>query len=418
MEARGRTSPPLGAGQTEGSGARLPAVSPVIDRLLARSGLSTWAPRGRTHLLCAACSGLLTLLSVVALYPYNTWALLMILVSGTALAALSVWPLGAAALCLVAVIGQEPIAAPLPLLGPWLCASVLVSRGFKRVLGYGVAACSAALTFLSYRIRLQPVYDSIDATVWTEIYPPVFLLGVACLVLAELIRQPRTLTEAAARQHEENLERQRLLVVSELHDTVVRDLSHAVMLAEQARLAKAPGQTMEAELSAMTASVRTAVEQLRNSLRSIGQADAGSGLDLLASTAPRPLEEVIDEARTVLRCRGTDLHTEGLELLGTPMVGPGVRQQLTRVLSELVSNMAKYATPGGPARLLLESDGQTLEAMIANTFDPQAPHQPGTSSGLGLSGALRRVESLGGSLHVTSTTDRWTVTLSVPLQHR
>ena len=63
----------------------------------------------------------------------------------------------------------------------------------------------------------------------------------------------------------------RLLVVSELHDTVVRDLTRAVMTAEQARLAR-PGAALARDLSALTTSVRTAVEQLRGSLRALSDA--------------------------------------------------------------------------------------------------------------------------------------------------
>ena len=35
----------------------------------ARTRLSTWAPRRRTHLLCAACAGLLAYFSIVSMYP-------------------------------------------------------------------------------------------------------------------------------------------------------------------------------------------------------------------------------------------------------------------------------------------------------------------------------------------------------------
>jgi len=54
------------------------------------------------------------------------------------------------------------------------------------------------------------------------------------------------------------MERQRLLVVTELHDTVVRDLTHAVMTAEQARLAHPQDAALAPELDAMTAAVRAA----------------------------------------------------------------------------------------------------------------------------------------------------------------
>ena len=114
------------------------------------------------------------------------------------------------------------------------------------------------------------------------------------------------------------------------------------------------------------------------------------------------------------------------------MIPPGVRLQLLRVLGELVSNMSKYTAPQGRARLVIESDGRSLEAMASN--DVGFPGQvggvwagggaPGSgvpgydafSSGLGLEGARRRVEALGGSLSVSQGEGRWTTVFSVPFQ--
>ena len=126
------------------------------------------------------------------------------------------------------------------------------------------------------------------------------------------------------------------------------------------------------------------------------------------------------------------LEVEGLELLGIPMIPQGVRLQLLRVLGELVTNMSKYTAPQGRARLVIESDGRSLEAMASNDvgFPRQADEAwagggvPGNSmsaygafsSGLGLEGARRRVESLGGSLSVSQGEGRWTAILSVPFQ--
>jgi putative signal transduction histidine kinase len=99
-----------------------------------------------------------------------------------------------------------------------------------------------------------------------------------------------------------------------------------------------------------------------------------------------------------------------------------VRRQLVRVLGELASNMAKHAAPGS-ARIIVDSDGRSLEAMAANTAPAVAPGEadgaassmPDVSSGLGLAGARRRVESLGGVFDATHTVERFTVILSVPL---
>ena len=412
----------------------------------ARTRLSTWAPRRRTHLLCAACAGLLAYFSIVSMYPLRPEWTMFEVAGSLGVALVSVWPLGGAALSLLAactfhVVAQEAGGPPLPLLAPWLCASVLLTRGFHRAAAYGTVALSAVAGFVTSRLG-PAVGGNDDSTV------PMTILGCGCLVVAELMRRPREAADAAAERYQADLERQRLLVVSELHDTVVRDLTQAVMTAEQARLAR-PDAVLAPDLTALTASVRTAVEQLRTNLRAIsgaagaiagtagkdgaagaiagtagkdGAAGGAAGLDALTSSAPRPLAEVVAGARAVLAGRGIALETGGLELLEADAVPPGVRRQLVRVLGELASNMAKHAAPGS-ARIIVDSDGRSLEAMAANTAPAVAPGEadgaassmPDVSSGLGLAGARRRVESLGGVFDATHTVERFTVILSVPL---
>ena len=402
----------------------------------ARTRLATWAPRRRTHLLCAACAGLLACSSIVSMYPLRPEWIGFEAAGGLGVALVSVWPLGGAALGLLAacafhVVAQGAGGPPLPLLAPWLCASVLLSRGFHRAAAYGTVALSVVAGFVAS--RLGPAVGSNDDSTM-----PMSILGCGCLIVAELMRRPREAADAAAERYQEDLERQRLLVVSELHDTVVRDLTQAVMTAEQARLAQ-PDAVLAPDLTALTASVRTAVEQLRANLRAIsgaagragaagkdstagaaGRAGASAvGLDVLASSAPRPLAEVVAEARAVLAGRGIALETWGLELLDSYAVPPGVRQQLVRVLSELASNMASHAAPGS-ARIVVENDGRALRAVAANavrTVTPEAGGAGGPAlAGLGLTGARRRVESLGGVFDVGRAQGRWTVVLSIPLR--
>ena len=416
----------------------------------ARTRLATWAPRRRTHLLCAACAGLLACSSIVSMYPLRPEWIGFEAAGGLGVALVSVWPLGGAALGLLAACAFHAVAQgaggpPLPLLAPWLCASVLLSRGFHRAAAYGTVALSVVAGFVAS--RLGPAVGSNDDSTM-----PMSILGCGCLIVAELMRRPREAADAAAERYQEDLERQRLLVVSELHDTVVRDLTQAVMTAEQARLAQ-PDAVLAPDLTALTASVRTAVEQLRANLRAIsgaasaiagaagkdsaagaiasaagkdstagraGPAGASAvGLDVLASSAPRPLAEVVAEARAVLAGRGIALETWGLELLDSYAVPPGVRQQLVRILSELASNMASHAAPGS-ARIVVENDGRALRAVAANavrTVTPEAGGAGGPAlAGLGLTGARRRVESLGGVFDVGRAQGRWTVVLSIPLR--
>ena len=443
------------------------AASRAWAALWSSTRLSTWAPRRRTHLLCAACAGALTMLaeSESPIWPEFEAA------GGLAIALVSVRPaVGGALSLLVAyvflVVARGSAAAALPVIGPWLCASVLLTRGYSRAAAYSLVVASTTGRIVSLLLFPSDYYSSDFDII-------LIITGCGCLVVAELMRRPREAADAAVERYQEDLERQRLLVVFELHDTVVRDLTRAVMLADRARLAQPPDAPLGPELAAMAGSVRTVVEQLRANLRAISGAAgviagaagrdsaagviagaagrdsaagavagaagrdsaagavAGAagkdsaagdvaGLDVLAFSAPRPLAEVVAEARAVLAGRGIALETEGLELLEADAVPPGVRRQLVRVLGELVSNMAKYAASGS-ARIIVDSDGRSLEAMAANAAPPQngadaaASSISAVSSGLGLAGARRRVESLGGVFDATRTAERFTVILSVPL---
>ena len=437
--------------------------------LWSATNFATWAPRRRTHLLYALAAGLFTLQSMV--YDGSSspkiW---FILVSGLAVALVSVRPAVGGALGLLSFLAAHAIIRgefPLPVIvGPWLCAAILLTRGFPRVAAYGLVVLSTAVGLIPFESASSDGYMM-----------SMIVYGPIPLVVAELVRRPRRQADAVADRYREDLERQRLLVVSELHDTVVRDLTRAVTAAEQARLAQPRNAPLSPELAAMTASVRAAVEQLRGNLRTVNDAGGAAGLDVLASSAPRPLAEVVDEARLILAGRGIALEAVGLEALDADAVPPGVRQQLARVLGELVSNMTKYAAPGG-ARILMETDGLSLEAMVSNAVAPErgggrhhGPAGPGSgrhhgpagpgdgrrdgpgagpeggqcdgpgdgpeggragrdapwhgpeardsavfSSGLGLPGARRRVEALGGTFDVARTAERFTAVLSVPLR--
>ena len=419
------------------------AIGPENERGAARTMLwsatnfATWAPRRRTHLLYALAAGLLSLYSTVLYADLSNLGIWFVLISGLAVALVSVRPAAGGALSLLSSLASHAmIRGEFPFLvviGPWLCATILLTRGFPRGAAYGLVALSTAAGFIPFASA-----NSDEYTALMIVYGPVLL------VVAELVRRPRQQADAVADRYRADLERQRLLVVSELHDTVVRDLTRAVTAAEQARLAQ-PGALLARDLSALTASVRAAVEQLRGNLRAVNDAEGTAGLDVLASSAPRPLAEVVDEARAVLAGRGIALEAVGLEALDADTVPPGVRQQLARVLGELVSNMTKYAAPGG-ARILMETDGRSLEAMVSNAVAPERGNGrrdgstagPGGgragrdvpwrgpeardsavfSSGLGLPGARRRVEALGGTFDVARTSERFTVVLSVPLQIR
>ena len=390
-------------------------MSAVAANLMQPTRYTTWRPTWRLHLAHAFLAALITLFSIAMTWPLSSIAVLFEIAGGLALALCSRFPWPGAVLGAAVTWAGTVALTDVPFspgIIPWLCTAILVARGFSRMPAY-------SLVVFSLVIMIADVQWGGAGTSWFSLLQVSLLAGGGAITLAELIRSPRDQAERSLHTYRESMERQRLLVVTELHDTVVRDLTHAVMTAEQARLAHPEDTALAPELDAITAAVRAAVEQMRHALRAMSDIRGGERLDIEATSAPRPLEEVVTNAAVTLGQRGARLEVEGLELLGIPVIPPGVRLQLLRVLGELVTNMSKYTAPQGRARLVIESDGRSLEAMASN--DVGAPGMVGPtygtfSSGLGLEGARRRVESLGGSLSVSQGEGRWTTILSVPFQ--
>ncbi|WP_126412186.1 histidine kinase [Actinomyces slackii] len=306
----------------------------------------------------------------------------------------------------IGLAGAEPIAL-FAIAIPWFICAMLLSRGHPRRTIYPAAAAHAlALIIYASQTPDGPFFGTLATAI----------IATPCLTAGEMVRLHRQATARTELERQERLERQRRLVISELHDTVVRDLSHAVMLAEQARLTHPDDELLHRELAAVTAPVRSAIKQLRNSLKAMSAAKGDDALLLLASSPPPPLSETIERVRASLAQRDTVLLVEGLELLDHQSITPGVHQQLVRVIGELITNASKYAPPSTKVSLLIETDDRTVECMCVNAIGPDTPPSTALSSKIGLEGARRRIETLGGTFTVSKTAERWSVVFSVPIQ--
>ena len=366
----------------------------------------TWHPTQRTHLLHAGVAIFLLATSAALGVPHTPSAFLVTAMSLACLPLASRLPAAGAAASLA--IAWFAANSPYDLGGiavalPWGLCIMLLGRGLRRDMIYPLAFA----TTLSHLSATPTWYLGLIQTA---------TIGVPCVVIGEVVRHHRLQANVAEQERRRKLDQQRRLVVSELHDTVVRDLSHAVMIAEQARLADPHNARLNQELAAIITPVRTAVEQLRRSLKAMSATEGDDSLLLLAASPPPPLTDTIHTVQETLTRRDAHLTTHGTDLLDNPNIGPGVRQQLVRIIAELINNAAKYTPPSSTATLTIETDDNTLECMCTNPIDPGRPASTATSSQLGLFQAQQRIESLGGSLHITHTLDRWTAIFTIPLQ--
>ena len=366
----------------------------------------TWRPTRRTHLLHTGVAILLLSTSPVTIgVPLTPSALLVTAMSLACLPLASRLPAAGAATSLAVAwfAANSPYdLGGIALLLPWGLCIMLLGRGLRRDMIY-VLAFATTLVHLS------------AASTWYLGLIQTATFGVPCVVIGEVVRHHRLQADTAEQERQHKLDQQRRLVVSELHDTVVRDLSHAVMIAEQARLADPHNNHLNQQLAAIITPVRTAVEQLRRSLKAMSAAEGDDSLLLLAASPPPPLTDTIHTVQETLAHRDAHLTTHGTDLLDNPNIGPGVRQQLVRIIAELINNAAKYTPPSSTATLTIETDNDTLECMCTNPIAPNQPTSTTTSSQLGLTQTQQRIESLGGSLHITHTLDRWTTIFTIPL---
>ena len=367
----------------------------------------TWHPTRRTHLLHTGVAILLLSTSPVTIgVPLTPSAFLVTAMSLACLPLASRFPSAgaAASLAIAWFAATSPYdLGSIAVLLPWGLCIMLLGRGLRRDMAY-ILAFATALAHLS------------ATPTWLQGLTLTATVGAPCVVIGEVIRHHRLQASTIEQERQHKLDQQRRLVVSELHDTVVRDLSHAVMIAEQARLADPHNTRLNQELAAITTPVRTAVEQLRRSLKAMSAAEGDDSLLLLAASPPPPLTGTIRTVRETLAHRDAHLTTHGTDLLDNPNIGPGLRQQLVRIIAEFINNAAKYTPPSSTATLTIETDNDTIECMCTNPINPDQPTSTATSSQLGLIQAQQRIESLGGSLHITHTNDRWTTIFSIPLQ--
>lgn len=372
------------------------------------SAFETWAPTRRTHLLHVGIALFLGLFSFTRTStPHEVPATILTALALACLPLTSFLPVAGAIASLTVTWCAQAVPYDVGIIATsacWGVVAILLARGLSRYVVYSFSC--AVLLFGLY----NPTW--IVALTWPA------LVGSSCIALGEAIRHHREQTDALLRRREQNFERQRRLITSELHDTVVRDLTHAVMTAQHAKSVHPDDVIPVHEFDAIITQVRRSVGQLRRALIMIGESNGGEGLPLRISE-PRPVQEVVEEARRSLEERGSRLQVEGVDILAGEDIIAGTRQQAVRIFEELIVNAVKYVSVPGDVTVFLEIDAAVLRCLITNSVDDDPPVvDAALSSGMGLKGVRRRIDLLGGSFMSRRKDNRWISLFTIPLQER
>lgn len=196
----------------------------------------------------------------------------------------------------------------------------------------------------------------------------------------------------------------------------------AILAAERARWARDRHDAVGHQLSVATlqlmghADTRDEAE-LRDVLGRVSVALDATALELrglvgeVADAAPgEPVAAVAATLAETLRAHG---FVPRVEVWPSDEPGPASARTVVRVLQEAVTNVLRYAAPGGRCDLLVRPEGRQLHVRVTSALAAR-PRRSELSSGWGLRGLAERVDLVGGSFRAAPSGNQWVVEAVLP----
>ncbi|MFT3971899.1 MAG: histidine kinase [Micropruina sp.] len=196
------------------------------------------------------------------------------------------------------------------------------------------------------------------------------------------------------------LQRQRLVVARELHDTVARELTRASLQAQSA-LQQHPS----AQLEGVVAHIQQASAQLRWILALLRDSDEAPHADRSGGSP----SEALAAATARLEAQGfTVIATVDGELDAVP---PALVPTLRAVIDEACANIERHGDRSRPCVIIVSIAGVGVDAVFIN--DSRSDHTPG-GPGVGLIGVRERLTLIGGELAVEQNGSQWICRIAIP----
>ncbi len=210
----------------------------------------------------------------------------------------------------------------------------------------------------------------------------------------------------------EALRSQRRSIARDLHDTVSYATTTMIMRAEQVKLRTVDDPALIEDLDFIIATGRRSVRDLRGMMETLRRNDPDLDLDEDAPWRLVTVGDVIVDRQAELAAHGLRLDVSTAADLDS--LPSSVRETLAKLIVEATSNMVKHAGRG-PCRLIIEVNDGVLEAVFTNPLRSGADLRR-SAGGLGIIGALERVEALGGELEATAASGTWILRAQLPVE--
>ena len=370
-------------------------------RWLRRLRVSPWVFDSGLALVAAGIStALLVFNPTVRGLPGGTFALgyVLVLLHTLPLAGRRRFPGAVLALSVASGLAVAALGLPPEILGVAILVAVYTVAAYADrwvpLVGLAVAEVgSAAVQLTSGRFQAPTVVS--NALVIGAAWLVGHFVGVRRAYIRQLEERTAELERARAELARRAVVEERLRLARELHDVVAHAMSViAVQSGVGAHVARTQPEEAAKALSAIEATSRAALEELRRLLGVLRQEDEPQG-DLAPVPGLADLEGLLAEvAKTGLAVK--------LQVHGTrPSLPAGVDLSAYRIVQEALTNVVKHA---GPARAQVTVGYHDQNVTVEVTDDGRGAMTSASDgrvgSGHGLIGMRERVAAFGGNLEV------------------
>lgn len=241
--------------------------------------------------------------------------------------------------------------------------------------------------------------DLMAATVWAIFLALSVMVG---WILNRNIIQRRKLIG----QWEADVENRRQELGQALHDSVAASLTSVIMRLEAAQLQRSLSVETKAELLGIAEQARESMREVRNLLKVLSKGSSPQSSDLaprIAVQLEKLAERFKEHGFTVsMTCHHLFLYISAEQ-----------RVTIRAVLSEVATNIIKYAEPGSTVGISLAHQHGYATISIANKVK-DSQHDPLLSTGIGLTTASSLMEGIGGKITTVSGKADWSTELCIP----
>lgn len=347
--------------------------------------------------------------------------------------------LAAGLFCIAPIVASDSLGVKEYVLGALVLLAVFLFRSHP-VAGLGIVALACLPYFLT-EVAASPVFYAVFILVglcyrealpgrrWVAIITPIMMFGmawrqmgyidqydavsvlgplVAAIAIGSASRRRQLRLEAERAEHAEELQAVRVIMASELHDSVAQTQSLVMMRLEDALWDHWVPDGLREDLEDVLALSRRAATELRTALGTLHSMD--DRFTTLGLPATITLGYTWKKSLAALQAAGFEVQAR--YALGAKRFDPAREHALARTVEELTSNVLWHGAPGPCVVSVALQDGDAI-VHVENDIGPVEARR--AKAGTGLLGVKERIRLLAGECDFRPYGERWVARVRLPM---